>query len=122
MSIVAVATLVHALVTTVHRRRRDLAVLRALGLTRRQVLATVGWQAVVIVAAAAIVAVPLGVAAGRWGWILFADELEVISQPVVPVLALLAAALVAIVLGEAVALAAGRWSAGRSAAATLRAE
>jgi hypothetical protein len=122
MSVVAVATLVHALVTTVRRRRGDLAVLRALGFTRRQVLGTVAWEAGIIVGAAALVAIPAGVAAGRWGWIFFADELKVISRPVVPVAALVGAAVAALVLAEVVAVAAGRWSAGRSTAATLRAE
>jgi hypothetical protein len=122
MSVVAVATLVHALVTTVRRRRGDLAVLRALGLTRRQLLGTVAWQAGVIVSAAALVAVPCGVLAGRWGWDQFAEELKVISEPIVPVLALLAAGVAAMLLAEVVAIAAGRWSARRSAALTLRAE
>jgi len=122
MSFVAVATLVHGLATTVRRRRVDLAVLRALGLTRRQVLATVAWQAGLIVVAAAVVAVPVGVVAGRWGWIVFADELKVIARPIVPLLALLGAAAAAVVLAEAVALAAGNWSARRSTAAALRAE
>jgi predicted lysophospholipase L1 biosynthesis ABC-type transport system permease subunit len=122
MSLVAVATLAHALVTTVQRRRRDLAILRALGLTRRQVLVTVGWQAAVIVLLATVLAVPAGVAAGRWGWILFADELNVISVPIVPVLALLAAAATSMLLAQVAALLAGRWSFHRSTAAALRAE
>jgi hypothetical protein len=122
MGIVAMATLVHALVTTVRRRRRDLAVLRSLGLTGRQVLGTVAWQAAILIAFAVLVAVPVGVAAGRWGWILFAGELKVISEPIVPALALLGAALVSILLAEVVALLAGRWSIHRSAAAVLRTE
>jgi hypothetical protein len=122
MSLVAVATLAHALITTVRRRRRDLAVLRALGLTRRQVLVTVAWQAAVIVVLATLLALPVGVVAGRWAWILFAGELNVISVPIVPVLALLAAAATAVVLAQAAALLAGRWSVHRSTAVALRAE
>jgi len=121
MSLVAVATLVHALVTTVRRRRADLAVLHALGLTRGQVRVAVGWQAAVIVVVAILLAVPAGVVAGRWGWILFARELEVISQPIVPLLTLLGTAAAALLLAEAIALLAIRWSS-RSAAAVLRAE
>jgi hypothetical protein len=54
--------------------------------------------------------------------LLFADELHVVGEPVVPILALAAAGLGSLVLANAVALAAGRWSARRSAAVVLRAE
>lgn len=122
MALVAVATLVHALVTTVRRRRRDLAVLRTLGFTGRQVLSSVSWQATALVVIALAIAVPIGIAVGRWAWLLFADELHVVGEPVVPILALAAAGMGSLVLANAVALAAGRWSARRSAAVVLRAE
>lgn len=122
MALVAVATLVHALVTAVRRRRRDVAVLRAIGLTGRQVLVTVAWQATVLVLAALVVAVPVGIAAGRWGWILFAEELKVVAEPVVPVLALAAAIVGSLVLAQVVAVLVGRWSARSSTAVVLRAE
>ena len=38
----------HAIVASVHRRRRELALLKTLGFERRQVRATVGWQATTI--------------------------------------------------------------------------
>jgi predicted lysophospholipase L1 biosynthesis ABC-type transport system permease subunit len=122
MSLVAVATLVHALVTTVRRRNRELAVLRAIGLTRRQVLATVAWLAGVLVVVPVVVAVPIGVAAGRIGWNQFAHDLQVVARPIVPLLALVVAALGAVLLAEAVALLTGRWSARRAAAPALRSE
>src|SRR5439155_7482485 len=41
----AVATLAHLLVTSIRRRRRDLAVLKTLGFSSGQVRSTVAWQA-----------------------------------------------------------------------------
>ena len=83
----AAATLAHTLVTTVRQRRRDLAVLKTLGFERGQVRATVAWQATALVLAALIIAVPVGVAGGRWLWGLFSADLGIVPAPVVPVLA-----------------------------------
>ena len=82
-TIVAFATLVHVLVTSVRRRRRDLAILRTIGFTRRQVSRTVAWQAATIAAVALMIGIPIGVLAGRLSWSLFADQLGVVSVPVV---------------------------------------
>ena len=41
----ALVAIAHALVTTVRRRRSDLAILQSLGFSRRQVHETIGWQA-----------------------------------------------------------------------------
>ena len=83
------ATLAHTLVSSVRKRRRDLAILKTLGFVRRQVSATVAWQATTIGVLALVFGVPLGIAAGRWGWNVFADQLGVLPEPVTPVLALL---------------------------------
>jgi hypothetical protein len=73
-----------ALVSSVRRRRRDLALLKSLGFTRRQVGAAVTWQAVATGAVALLVGLPLGIALGRWTWTQFARELDVVAQPEVP--------------------------------------
>jgi hypothetical protein len=97
--LLAVATLAHTLLTSIRRRRRDLAVLKTMGFARRQVSAAVAWQASTIAALAVLVGVPLGVAAGRWAWSLFAGRLGVATDAVTPigpvVLALPAAVLLA---------------------------
>ena len=103
MAVVAIATLVHALVTTTRRQRRDLAVLRTVGFTRRQVQSVVAWQATALVLAAALVAVPVGIVLGRWAWLIFADELRVVGRPVVPALAVIGATLGALVMANVVA-------------------
>ena len=102
--LIVVATIANAVAATVRRQRAAYAVLKALGLRRGQVRATVAWQAVAAVAVALVVGVPVGVAAGRWAWRLFARFVGVIDTPVVPLVpvlgvvvgALLAAALVAL--------------------------
>ena len=81
----AAGTLAHTLVLAVRRRRRDLAILKTLGFDRRQIVATVAWQATTFAALGLLVGLPLGVAAGRWAWNLFADQLGVVPEPVTPV-------------------------------------
>ena len=72
LALLAVATLIHVLLTSVRRRRPDLAVLKSLGLLPSQVLSTVLWQATALAAASLLVGLPLGILAGRWAWVLFA--------------------------------------------------
>jgi ABC-type lipoprotein release transport system permease subunit len=92
VALVALGTVTHALVTSVRRRRRDLAVLKTLGFVRGQVAATVAWQASTFAVVALGLGLPLGIAAGRWAWQLTAAALGVASGPVVPLLVNLAAA------------------------------
>ncbi len=80
LTLLAVGTLAHVLLTGVRRRRRDLAVLKTLGLVRSQVLRVVSWQASALAATALAVGLPLGVAAGRWSWALFARSVGVASD------------------------------------------
>jgi len=82
--VLGVASLAHALATTVRRRRHYLATLRSLGLTPRQTTACIVWQAIAIAAAALILGVPLGLILGRGAWWATADPIGVrtdISRP-----------------------------------------
>jgi ABC-type antimicrobial peptide transport system permease subunit len=81
-ALAAFATLVHLLLTSVRRRRRDLAILQTLGFRRRQVAATVAWQALTLATIALLIGVPLGMLLGRLGWAAFAYRLGVVSEPV----------------------------------------
>ena len=118
----ALLTLAHLLLTAVRRRRRDLAVLRVLGLTGGQVRATVSWMAVTVALAALVAGIPVGIACGRLAWEFFADELGV--QPVTVVPAVPVGILIAGGLALAVALAAlpGARASRARPAAVLRAE
>jgi hypothetical protein len=82
----AVLALGLTLLTSVRRRRRELALLKTLGFTRRQLAATVAWQASVAVAFGVLVGVPLGIVLGRALWNRFATALHVVPHPTVPAL------------------------------------
>jgi len=118
----AVATLAHAVATSVQRRRRDLAILKTLGFVRRQVAVTVAWQTTTIAALAALIGVPIGAAAGRWAWTLFANQQGMVSEPVAPLWSLLLLLPAALLLANLVAAIPGRFAARTSPAIVLRAE
>jgi MacB-like periplasmic core domain/FtsX-like permease family len=112
LALLAVATLAHVLLTGVRRRRRDLAVLKTLGLTRSQVIRVVSWQATALAAAALLVGLPLGVLAGRWAWALFAGSAGVSAQAEIPVPLVLAIIPAALLLANFIAAGPG-WTAAR---------
>ena len=120
--VLALAMMTHTLVTSVRRRRRDLAVLKTLGFVRGQVAATIAWQATTFAVVALVVGVPLGVAAGRWAWELTAAALGVASGPVVPGAAILAVAAGTLLAANLVAAVPGRAAGRLRPAAALRSE
>ncbi len=103
MATLALATLAHVLVVTIRRRRRDFAVLVSLGFVKGQITRAVAWQATTVAAFALPVGIPLGVAAGRWIWRVFADGLGVAPGPVLPIRPLLLIVPVTLVVANAVA-------------------
>jgi ABC-type lipoprotein release transport system permease subunit len=122
LALLAVGTLAHTLVTGTRRRRRDLAILKTLGFVRGQVQGSLAWQATTLAAVALLVGLPIGIAGGRWGWRLFAGQLRVVPDPVVPLLAVLVAVPAAIVLANVVAALPGRTAARTQPAPLLRSE
>jgi predicted lysophospholipase L1 biosynthesis ABC-type transport system permease subunit len=104
------------------RRRRDLALLKTLGFTQRQMAATVAWQSSVAVAIGVAVGVPLGIVLGRYLWDLFAHNIDVVPAPSVPGASIALVALGALVLANLVAAAPGRIAARTPTALLLRAE
>ncbi len=119
---VAAATLSHTLITTVRQRRRDLAILKTLGFERRQVWTTVAWQATALVLVALVLAVPIGIAGGRWLWTLFADDLGIVPAPVVPVVAVLVLVPAGLAVTNLIAALPGRSAAATRPALVLRSE
>jgi hypothetical protein len=79
------ATLIHVLVVSVARRRRELGLLKAIGFVRRQVAEAVCWQASTVAAVGIVLGVPAGVIAGRLVWHAFATNLGVVPVVVYPV-------------------------------------
>ncbi|HUB70789.1 MAG TPA: FtsX-like permease family protein [Acidimicrobiales bacterium] len=118
----AMAALALTLVTSVRRRRRDLALLKTLGFTQRQVAATVAWQSSISVGIGVVFGVPLGVALGRWLWDLFAHDINAVPSPSVPVLEVVLIAAGAFVLANLVAALPARVAARTPTALVLRSE
>ncbi|HET9256657.1 MAG TPA: FtsX-like permease family protein [Pseudonocardiaceae bacterium] len=91
LALLGVGTVGHALVSSARRRRGEFAVLRALGLSGRQVRAVIMWQAATLAAVAVVFGVPLGTLAGLLAWRGIATSMPLIY---VRPLAVLATALV----------------------------
>jgi hypothetical protein len=102
--LLAVTTLVHLLVTAVRRRRKELAMLRALGCTAGQMRRLVLVQATTLIGLALLVAVPIGVIAGRLLWSATARWLGVPVLRVVPGAEIALVVLGAFVVGSIAAL------------------
>jgi len=118
----AVATLAHLLVTSIRRRRRDLAVLKTLGFSSGQVRTTVAWQATTLGLVAAAIGIPVGIACGRWVWIVFAHQLGIVPRPAVPLLTFFVLAALTLVVANVVAILPGRAAARVQPAPVLRSE
>ena len=110
------------LISSVRRRRHDVALLKTLGFTRRQLAAVIAWQSSVAVAIGLVVGVPVGVVFGRWLWDLFAHNIDVVPSPTVPALSVALIALGALVLANLVAALPGAIAARTKTASLLRAE
>ena len=112
VSLLALGACVHALFTTLRRRRGEFALLRAIGLERRGSAATLLWQSCTFAVVAIALGIPIGIIGGSAAWRVAADQLGVLGAPVTPVvvLALLSAAtiVVAVVVALPVAFSARR--------------
>ncbi len=110
------------LLSSVRRRRRDIALLKALGFSRRQVIATVAVQYTIAVGLGAAVGLPLGILVGRTLWDLFANSIHAVPHAVFPTATLLIIAGVALAMANLIAALPARLAAQTSPAILLRAE
>ena len=103
LAIALAAAVLLSLMATVlaaaRRRRHELALLKALGLTRRQLRGIVTVQTLVLLLIALIIGIPLGIAAGHLLWTNFAASLGVIPVIVVPLEAVALGLLALLVVG-----------------------
>ena len=118
----ALAALGLTLTVSVRRRRRDLALLRSLGFTQRQLSGAIASQSTVVVCVGIVVGIPLGIVIGRQLWSLFARNINAVPDPTVPVLSVVLVALGALVFANVIAAFPGRIAAGTPTAMALRAE
>jgi hypothetical protein len=88
LAVLAVGAVGHALSIAVRRRRHELAVLRALGLTRRQSRLVIVTQATLLAVVGLAFGIPLGIALGRTLWRAAADMTPLAYHPPVALWAL----------------------------------
>jgi hypothetical protein len=121
LALLGLAVLGHALVTSIRRRRREVAVLKTMGFVNRDVAVAVAWHASAFAVVSVVVGVPLGLALGHWLWSSFANQLGIPGTTTFPVWA---AAVVPVVIVAANLLAAlpARAAARISPARVLRSE
>jgi len=110
------------LVASVRRRRRDLAILKTLGLSGRQLGTVVAWQSSVTVAIGTLIGVPLGIVLGHVLWNGFASAIHAVPVTSIPPWYVAAIAAGAVVLANVVAAVPARIAARTPTAALLRAE
>jgi putative ABC transport system permease protein len=117
--VLTLATLAMNLIASVRERVHDLAVMRALGADRRQLRSLVHWHAMTIALIGLVIAVPVGSLLGGRVFTLVADNVGVVSSPLVSPLLLAVVAGGVLVIANVVALWPGR-RAGRPPADALR--
>jgi len=122
ISALALATLLHALVTMVLRHRRDLAILSVMGLSRRTTSSVTAWSTAYLLIGATAVGLILGYAGGRALWDVLANGVAVPSSVVRPLLVPVLAVAATMVVSQAVTWIATSQQLRTSTAELLRAE
>ena len=112
MAAAALLSLVLTVLSLVRRRRGELALLKVVGMTRRQIWAVIAWQTTLTLLIAVVAGGVLGIVGGRLAWRAFAGSLGVV--PVVEV------SVPALILGLAVLVLAGNLLAALPAAVAAR--
>jgi len=118
----AVVALGLTLGASVRRRRRDLALLKTLGFTRRQLVEVIAWQATIGAIIGIGLGIPIGVICGRQLWTAFANTINAVPDPTVPTLSTVAVGIGALVFATLAAVLPARSAARTPAGLTLRAE
>ena len=96
----------YALLSQTRFHRRDMAVLHAMGFTRRQLAALVPWQSLPLAILSTFIGIPMGILLARQQYAAFARRLGVIEAPSTPTLLIISVVLgVLLALGISVAVA-----------------
>jgi hypothetical protein len=99
LAVLGLAGLVHAVVVTLRRRRRDVAVARSLGLGTAGARSSLRWSSLTVVAVGLLIGIPLGIAAGRFTWGAIAGRLGVLVEHTLPWWAPLGVAALVVAVG-----------------------
>jgi hypothetical protein len=122
MAVAAVLSLALTVLSLVRRRRGELALLKVLGMTRRQLWAVVAWQTTLTLLIAVLVGGVLGIVFGRLAWHAFAGSLGIVPIVEVSVPVLIGGLAVLVVAGNLLAAVPAAVAARTRPAAALRAE
>jgi hypothetical protein len=122
LALLALGAVGHALSIAVNRRRHELAVLRALGMTRVQIRMAIATQASVLAVIGLAFGVPIGVALGRAIWRVVTGFTPLAYHPPLAVLALLLIGPIALLAANALAAWPQHRAARLGAAQVLRTE
>ncbi|MCA1832997.1 MAG: FtsX-like permease family protein [Actinomycetota bacterium] len=120
--VLGLATVGHMLIASVRRRRRELAVLKSIGFRRRQIAATVAWQATTTAIASLLIGLPAGIATGRWIWRISAQRLGIVPEPTTPLAAVAFVAVGMVVFANILAVVPAVFAARTQPALALRTE
>jgi hypothetical protein len=121
-AVLAVASLLHQVLVTGRRNASAVGVLRALGFTRADVAEAGGVHGATLAAITAVVAVPVGLAAGSLAWRFLADQLVVVPRTRYDLGAIIAVSVAVVLLAALLAAVLARRGARRPVARALRAE
>ena len=114
--------LVHSLTTVATRGRRDLSVLRAIGMRPEQARRVLWWHGGILAAVAVSIGMPIGVVGGRLLWHVVADSIDSVYSPHSPWVVLVAVAGCLMALSIASGAALSRRAVPRPIARSLRSE
>ena len=122
LTMLALVAVGHALVSSVRRRRRELALLKTIGFDRRQVGATVAWQATTLASVGLVIGIPVGLVAGRAVWRAVAGGLGVSTGATISPVAVALTVVGALALVNLIAFLPARAAGKTRPAAALRSE
>jgi hypothetical protein len=122
LSLGAIAALGLTLAASVRRRRRELALLKSLGFTRRQLAASIAWQATTAATVGIVLGIPAGLVLGARLWLAFAHSINVVPEVTVSITTMALIAVGALVFAILVAVLPGGTAARTPTAVVLRSE
>jgi hypothetical protein len=121
LAAVGLFTILNALVVSARRRSHQVGILRALGLTRTQIVGAVSSQGAAMAVFGAVVGIPVGIALGRWTWAASAHQLGVSQSMGAPLAVLFSVVAAGFVLLVVLGATAGWWAGRATPARDLRA-
>jgi ABC-type lipoprotein release transport system permease subunit len=122
LTVLAVLAVGHSLLTSVRRRRKEFAVLHALGITRGGARVILAAHGSAVALAGLAVGIPGGLVAGRFGWRAITDRVPLVFRSPLTAGALVLVVPAAIIAANALAIMPGRRAARLQPAAILRSE